>query len=110
MPSSLWIRHSLRKSHQRTLAKACKAYHPCSASLYAFTFIRWKFYLVFLILPAAFTVTFWFLAEETTGKSLEEMGELFGDPMMVQTLNEKAQEGPSISETAVDTQQTMDLE
>jgi hypothetical protein len=53
---------------------------------------------------------FWFLAEETTGKSLEEMGELFGDPMMVQTLNEKAQEGPSISETAVDTQQTMDLE
>ena len=45
---------------------------------------------------------FWFLAQETTGKSLEEMGELFGDTMMVQTLHEKLTEDPTVSETPVD--------
>ena len=49
-----------------------------------------------MIVPAAFTVLFWLLAQETTGQSLEEMGRLFGDTMIVQTLHETLTEDPPI--------------
>ncbi|OQV04122.1 hypothetical protein CLAIMM_09060 [Cladophialophora immunda] len=55
------------------------------ASIYAFSTIGWKFYLTFLACGTVFLVLFIFLAKETKGKPLEEIGRLFGDDLIVET-------------------------
>ena len=41
--------------------------------------IGWRFYLVFIIPSAVYIVILYFFFPETKGRSLEEMGSLFGD-------------------------------
>lgn len=45
--------------------------------------IGWKFYMVFLACNCVSTVIVYLFLPETTGKSMEEMGDLFGDEVMV---------------------------
>jgi hypothetical protein len=63
-----------------------------SGALYAFETIGWRFYLVFIIVPLFLLAAFVYLARETKGKTLEEIGALFGDEMATKTLDEQIQE------------------
>lgn len=45
----------------------------------AFSALGWKFYLVFVVLLAAFISPLFFYCPESKGLSLEEIGRLFGD-------------------------------
>lgn len=55
-------------------------------TLYAFTTIGWKYFLVFICISPPLTVCLWVFAPETKGKSLEEIGALFGDQLATETL------------------------
>jgi hypothetical protein len=57
----------------------------------AFGNIGWKYYLVFIALTAVCTPCMWYLFPETKGLSLEEIGEKFGDEVVVH-LNEVTDE------------------
>ncbi|KAK5461146.1 hypothetical protein LTS15_003209 [Exophiala xenobiotica] len=63
-----------------------------TGALYAFETIGWRFYLVFIIVPLFLLAAFVYLARETKGKTLEEIGALFGDEMATKTLDEQIQE------------------
>ncbi|CAF9936030.1 hypothetical protein IMSHALPRED_010435 [Imshaugia aleurites] len=49
----------------------------------SFTHIGWKFYLVFICLDVCTFTMVWVVFPETKGLSLEEINELFGDPVAV---------------------------
>ncbi|OQU95814.1 hypothetical protein CLAIMM_01981 [Cladophialophora immunda] len=49
----------------------------------AFGNIGWRYYLVFIVLTAICTPCMWYLFPETKGLSLEEIGEKFGDEVVV---------------------------
>lgn len=57
----------------------------------AFGSIGWKYYIVFIVLTAVCTPCMWYLFPETNGLSLEEIGERFGDEVVVH-LNEVTDE------------------
>lgn len=57
------------------------------ASLYAWTVIGWRYYLVFVVCGIFFLVIFWALARETKNLSLEEIGVLFGESLATETLD-----------------------
>ena len=57
--------------------------------MYAFDTIGWRFYLVFIIVPLAVITGLAIIGRETKGKTLEEVGALFGDELVVQTLNQE---------------------
>jgi hypothetical protein len=63
-----------------------------SGSIYAFGTIGWRFYLVFIVTPAAMLIVLILLAKETKGKSLEEIGAIFGDHLVVRTLDEQIED------------------
>ncbi|OAP65560.1 hypothetical protein AYL99_01532 [Fonsecaea erecta] len=43
--------------------------------------ISWKYFMIFVICTAVYAVVFYFYFPETANKTLEEVGELFGDPV-----------------------------
>jgi len=45
----------------------------------AFAQIGWRYYLVFIIITTAATITMWFYLPETASMTLEEIGEKFGE-------------------------------
>ncbi|KAH8652577.1 general substrate transporter [Ilyonectria robusta] len=49
----------------------------------AFASIGWRYYLVFVFVPLACVVIIWFWLPETNGLSLEEIGRLFGDDVVL---------------------------
>ncbi|KAK6604249.1 hypothetical protein H4I95_06152 [Botrytis cinerea] len=49
----------------------------------AFAAVGWKYYLVFVFVPLACVAFIWFVLPETSGLSLEEIGVLFGDHVVV---------------------------
>lgn len=49
----------------------------------AFATIGWKYYLVFVCITMTCFAVLWFTLPETTGKSLEEIGALFGDEVVL---------------------------
>jgi hypothetical protein len=49
----------------------------------AFATIGWKFYLLFIILTAINIPLIWYFFPETMGLSLEEIGERFGDEIVI---------------------------
>lgn len=49
----------------------------------AFAEVGWKYYLLFIILTAINVPIVWYLFPETTGLTLEEIGEKFGDEVAV---------------------------
>jgi hypothetical protein len=49
----------------------------------AFRNIGWKFYMVFLGCNIVSTTVIYFFLPESAGKSMEEMGDLFGDEVIV---------------------------
>lgn len=64
----------------------------------AFADVGWKYYLVFILVPAVSTPLIWFKFPETKGLSLEEIGAFFGDEMADggggdQDIDEKGEEG-----------------
>ncbi|KAK7892203.1 hypothetical protein LTR67_007299 [Exophiala xenobiotica] len=63
-----------------------------TGSIYAFGTIGWRFYLVFIVTPAAMLIVLILLAKETKGKSLEEIGAIFGDHLVVRTLDEQIED------------------
>ncbi|QKX58701.1 uncharacterized protein TRUGW13939_05828 [Talaromyces rugulosus] len=64
----------------------------------AFADVGWKYYLVFILVPAVSTPLMWFKFPETKGLSLEEIGAFFGDEIAdgsdpVRHIDEKGEEG-----------------
>ncbi|EXJ74870.1 uncharacterized protein A1O5_01566 [Cladophialophora psammophila CBS 110553] len=49
--------------------------------------ITWRYFLVFIVCDVIFTIAFYFMFPETSGKPLEEVAALFGDPI-AETLQE----------------------
>ncbi|KIW89540.1 uncharacterized protein Z519_09696 [Cladophialophora bantiana CBS 173.52] len=45
--------------------------------------ISWKYFMIFVICTALYTVIFYFYFPETANKTLEEVEELFGDPVAI---------------------------
>lgn len=78
---------SRRKSYRSPLALHRVLTFNISASLYGFTRIGWRYYLVFIICPIFAVSLTIFLARETKGKSLEEIGAIFGDELVVTFTN-----------------------
>lgn len=58
------------------------------ASLYAFTTIGYRFYLVFVVVGTVSLIAFVLLAKETKNKSLEEIAQIFGDTLATDTLED----------------------
>ena len=56
-------------------------------TLYAFNRIGWKYFLVFICISPFLIALFFYFAEETKGKTLEEIGGLFGDVLAVESLD-----------------------
>lgn len=56
--------------------------------LYAFSQIGWKYFLVFITISPFLVALMWIFAPETKGKTLEEIGALFGDKLAGETLEE----------------------
>lgn len=54
--------------------------------------IGWKFYLVLIIPSACYLVTLYFLFPETKGRSLEEIGALFGDTHIASVIDDRRTE------------------
>lgn len=73
-----------------------------SGALYAFTTIGWRFYLVFIICPTVFASALGFLAKETKGKTLEEIGALFGDEIIVRELKDQLQDEKFVTSNHVE--------
>lgn len=61
--------------------------------------IGWRYYMVFLILLFVWFVAIWFIFPETSGRTLEEVGEIFDGPgaSMISTWQKKER---SLEETA----------
>lgn len=55
--------------------------------MYAFTRIGWRYFLVFIIISPVLIALFFYFAKETKGKTLEEIGGLFGDALAVESLD-----------------------
>lgn len=53
----------------------------------AFAQVGWKYYLLFIILTIIHIPLIWYLFPETMGLSLEEIGEKFGDEVVVHLTN-----------------------
>lgn len=49
----------------------------------AFADVGWKYYLVFILVPAAFVPLQWYFLPETNGLALEEIAAKFGDEVAV---------------------------
>ncbi|KAL1866257.1 hypothetical protein Plec18167_009097 [Paecilomyces lecythidis] len=49
----------------------------------AFGNVGWKYYLLFIVLTVINTPIVWYVFPETKGLSLEEIGEKFGDEVVV---------------------------
>lgn len=60
---------------------ACITYVTPGAT--AITNIGWKYFVVFICLTAVTVAVIYFYYPETKGRSLEELAELFGDPVVV---------------------------
>jgi predicted MFS family arabinose efflux permease len=60
---------------------ACITYVTPGAT--AIATIGWKYFVVFICLTALTVVIIYFYYPETKGRSLEELAELFGDPVVV---------------------------
>jgi uncharacterized oligopeptide transporter (OPT) family protein len=58
----------------------------------ALAHISWKYYVVFLVLTLIHIFVVWWLFPETKGRSLEEIGELFGDEVAVKLTQLTAEE------------------
>lgn len=58
-----------------------------SGGLYAFETIGWRYYIVFITAPLVFSAGLALIAKETKGKTLEEIGALFGDELAVTPLD-----------------------
>ncbi|OAP64205.1 hypothetical protein AYL99_00177 [Fonsecaea erecta] len=58
-------------------------------ALYAFETVGWRYYLVFLLVPLVVVAALAVLGKETKGKTLEEIGALFGDELVVRTLDDQ---------------------
>lgn len=56
----------------------------------AFSSIGWKYYIVFIATNACGAVTVFSFFPETKGKSLEEINALFGDEVIVESLDASA--------------------
>ncbi|PIB00763.1 putative metabolite transport protein [Cercospora beticola] len=59
--------------------------------------VGWRYYIFFIVMNVVTAIAVWFWVPETSGKSLEEINELFGDTLMTDHLNaaqtqEKGQE------------------
>jgi hypothetical protein len=46
--------------------------------------IGWRYYIIFVVMAVAFVPAIWYCCPETKGLSLEEIGGLFGDEIVVQ--------------------------
>lgn len=58
-----------------------------SGALYAFGDIGWKYFLVFICAGPVGAGLIWWYAPETNGKTLEEIGGLFGDDLAIPELH-----------------------
>ncbi|CAK7215417.1 hypothetical protein SCUCBS95973_002465 [Sporothrix curviconia] len=54
----------------------------------AFKNIGWRYYMVFFACNIVSTIVIYFFLPETKGKTLEEMGDLFGDEVVVHLAND----------------------
>jgi hypothetical protein len=61
----------------------------------AFASIGWKYYLIFIIVPAVAVPIILFLFPETKGLTLEEIGRLFGDETATNATQLSAQDDRS---------------
>lgn len=58
-----------------------------SGALYALGDIGWKYFLLFICLGPVGAALIWMYAPETKGKTLEEIGGLFGDKLTIPELH-----------------------
>lgn len=65
----------------------------------AFAQVGWKYYLLFIILTAINIPLVWYYFPETKGLSLEEIGEKFGDEVVVHITNITDDERKQLNET-----------
>jgi predicted MFS family arabinose efflux permease len=90
---------------------ACIAYVTPGAT--AIASIGWRYFLVFVCLTAVTIVIIYFYYPETKGKSLEELAELFGDPVLVHLTNateaEKAEIDAEIKTEVIRMEQVQEM-
>ncbi|KAJ9625968.1 hypothetical protein H2204_010267 [Knufia peltigerae] len=73
-----------------TLSIGCLYLSVCAlitGALYAFGDIGWKYFLVFICAGPVGAGLIWWYAPETNGKTLEEIGGLFGDDLAIPELH-----------------------
>ena len=64
----------------------------------AFAQVGWKYYLLFILLTAINIPLVWWLFPETKGLTLEEIGEKFGDEVVVHGTNADENEKMKLEE------------
>ena len=68
----------------------------------AFADIGWKYYIVFILITTLIFFVVWFWLPETRGRSLEDIGEVFGDSVEAVNLDEKAYVIGNVEEVEVE--------